>query len=119
MNSIRTKDLIAGVLFGACIAITMALIVVGVLLKTKQGEPEPVTPEPVEEAYVPYPWKGSVVCKHGNMHLYSVDGLVYYLVTAQPAGWLWEMFREDGTAIFYHQPERVFCSAIPEENESE
>lgn len=118
MSHLRTKDLIAGVLFGACIAITMALIVVGVLLKTKQGE-DPVTPEPVEEAYEPYPWKGSVVCKHGNMQLYSVDGLVFYRVSAQPAGWLWEMFQEDGTVIFYHQPERVFCSAIPEENDNE
>lgn len=116
MNHIRTKDMIAGMVFGVCIAVSMALFVVGVrgLLKIKQGEPEPV---PVEEAYEPASWKGSVVCKHGNMQLYSVDGLVYYLVTAQPAGWLWEMFREDGTVIFYHQPERVFCSAIPEENE--
>ena len=113
MNHVRTKDLIAGVLFGACIAITMALIVVGVLLSTKQGkDPEP---EPVAEVYEPEVWKGRVECVYGNSMMYSVDNLVGFIVTAQPAGWMWEMFKEDGTVIFYQQPSRTFCSAIPEE----
>lgn len=112
MNHTRTKDVIAGVLHGACIAVVMALIVTGFALKLKQSE-KPVKPEPVEEVYEPEVWRGRVECVYGNSMVYSVDDLVDFIVTAQPAGWMWEMFREDGTVIFYHQPERVFCSAIP------
>lgn len=96
----------------ACAAVSMALIVVSVLLKTKQEEPQP---EPVVEEHEPEVWKGRVECVYGNSMVYSVDNLVDFIVTAQPAGWMWEMFREDGTVIFYQQPARTFCSAIPEE----
>lgn len=114
MNHIRTRESMERVLFGACIAVTMALIVVGFLLKTKQ-EKEPEPQEPVVEVYEPEPWKGRVECKHGNMSLYTVNNLVDYIVSAQPSGWMWEMFKEDGTVVLFHQPERVFCFAIPEE----
>nr|DAL53133.1 MAG TPA_asm: hypothetical protein [Caudoviricetes sp.] len=115
MNHVRTKDLIAGALFGACIAITVALLVTGFALKLKQGE----EPEPVVEVYEPEVWRGRVECVYGNSMMYSVDNLVDFIVTAQPAGWMWEMLKEDGTVILYQQPSRIFCSAIPEENEQE
>ena len=79
------------------------------------GQEEPA-PEVVEEPlYVPKPWKGRVECVYGNTMSYSVEGLVDFIVTAQAGGWMWEMFREDGTVIFYQQPSRTFCSAVPEE----
>ena len=114
MNHPTTGELVTGVLVGACAAVSMALLVTGVLLKTKQEEPEP-QPEPVVEVYEPQVWRGRVECVYGNSMEYSVDNLVDFIVTAQPAGWMWEMFREDGTVIFYQQPARTFCSAVPEE----
>lgn len=81
------------------------------------GQEEPVPePEVVEEPpYEPEPWKGRMECRHGGLTLYTADNLVEYIVSAQPSGWMWEMFKEDGTVVLFHQPERVFCSAIPEE----
>lgn len=115
MNHTRTGDMITGAFIGACTALTAALLVTGLVLKTKQEEPQPEPQEPVVEVYEPVPWKGRVECVYGNTMMYSVDNLVDFIVTAQPAGWMWEMFREDGTVIFYEQPSRTFCSAIPEE----
>lgn len=112
MNHTRTQDLLVGVLFGACIAVIAALLVGGLALKAKDPEPGPVA-----EVYEPEVWRGRVECVYGNSMMYSVDDLVDFIVTAQPAGWMWEMFREDGTVILYQQPSRTFCSAIPEENE--
>lgn len=111
---ISTRDLITGGLYGACIASTVALLVTGVALKAKQEKASP-EPEPVVEVYEPEPWKGRVECVYGNSMEYSVNNLVDFIVTAQPGGWMWEMFREDGTVILYQQPTRTFCSAIPEE----
>ena len=111
MNHTRTGDLIAGALFGGCIALSAALLVWGIALKIKQEEPQP---EPVVEVE-PQVWRGRIECVYGNSMEYSVDNLVDFIVTAQPGGWMWEMFREDGTVIFYQQPSRTFCSAVPEE----
>lgn len=112
MNHTRTKDLTAIALFGARAAAAACLIVWGLVLYAKQKEPQP---EPVVEVYEPQVWKGRVECVYGNSMVYSVDNLVDFIVTAQPGGWMWEMFREDGTVILYQQPSRTFCSAVPEE----
>lgn len=114
MNHTRTGDLLTDVLFGACVAATAGLIVWGLALNAKQEEPEP-QPEPVAEVLEPQVWRGRVECVYGNSMEYSVDNLIDFIVTAQPGGWMWEMFREDGTVIFYQQPARTFCSAVPEE----
>lgn len=78
------------------------------------GQEETVQEVVEEPPYVPELWKGRMECRHGDMVLYTVNGLVDFIVTAQPGGWMWEMFQEDGTVVLFHQPERVFCYAIAE-----
>lgn len=108
MNHTRTREYIVAWI-GACVALTAGMLAVSLVLKTN---PEP---EPVVEVYEPQVWRGRVECVYGNTMMYSVDNLVDFIVTAQPAGWMWEMFKEDGTVVLYQQPSRTFCSAIPEE----
>lgn len=110
------QDFYAGIASGFCIGAAAALLIVTLIMNNTAVAVEEVQ---ATEVYEPEVWRGRVECVYGNSMMYSVDNLVDFIVTAQPAGWMWEMFREDGTVILYQQPERVFCSAIPEENESE
>lgn len=107
----RKKDILIGLAYGLCAGV-VGFLVVGTLAISLQHKEQQ---EPVVEVYEPQVWKGRVECVYGNSMVYSVDNLVDFIVTAQPAGWMWEMFREDGTVIFYQQPSRTFCSAVPEE----
>lgn len=97
--------------------VVAAVILWGILVVRVLVLPQPVPVPPPEELPAPIvePWKGRVECKHGNMSLYTVNNLVDFIVSAQPSGWMWEMFQEDGTVVLFHQPERVFCYAIAEE----
>ena len=106
------QDYFVGTALGFCIGVSTALLGVALTMsKTAVAEEEPQA----AEVYEPEVWKGRVECVYGKSMMYSVDNLVDFIVTAQPAGWMWEMFKEDGTVIFYQQPARTFCSAVPEE----
>lgn len=115
MSYISNRELISGVVFGACIAGTMALIVTGFALKLKQGE-EP-EPEPVVEEYVEHvPLDATFRCTHSSMTLYNVENVSDFNVfPGESAGWLWTLTLDNGQLVFFQQPPRVFCSIIIEE----
>jgi len=69
----------------------------------------------VVEVYEPEVWYGRVECRHSSMTMLIASDLVDYIVTAQPSGWMWEMFHADGTVSLYQQPGRIVCAAIATE----
>src|SRR5690625_213821 len=90
------------------------LVVWGVAYKAEQEE-EPEPQEHVVEVYEPEVWYGRVECRHSSMTMLIASDLVDYIVTAQPSGWMWEMFHADGTVSLYQQPGRIVCAAIATE----
>lgn len=110
MTCYETKHLSLSAMVGAAFFFCAGIVTASLL--SGQDGPEPEVVE--EPLYVPEPWKGRVECVYGNTMSYSVEGLVDFIVTAQAGGWMWEMFKEDGTVVLYQQPSRTFCSAIPE-----